>query len=223
MKNTAQFWNKIAPRYAKQPIGDEAAYHHKLDLTRAALSPDAEVLEIGCGTGTTAIAHAPFCRSIRATDFAPDMLAIARERAAAAGVTNVHFEVADATRLNADGNRYDAVLALSLLHLVPDWRALVVEAAKWLKPGGVLVTNTVCIKEMNGILPKLLPLMTLVGMAPKVMKIDTPDLFAAHAAAGLVVEHHHVAPKDRARFLIGRKPVTAHRAVTVIAPEATDA
>lgn len=50
------------------------------------------------------------------------------------------------------------------------------------------------------------------------MTIDTNDLYAAHAEAGLVVEHHHVAPVDRARFMIARKPVMAGKGATVIEP-----
>ena len=56
------FWNRIANRYSKQPVGDETAYQKKLQITRDYLEPHMEVLELGCGTGSTAIAHAPPAR-----------------------------------------------------------------------------------------------------------------------------------------------------------------
>jgi cyclopropane fatty-acyl-phospholipid synthase-like methyltransferase len=68
MDRETAFWNKLADKYSRRPIADEAAYQKKLDVTRQYFEPDMEVLEIGCGTGTTAIAHAPFVKHIHATE-----------------------------------------------------------------------------------------------------------------------------------------------------------
>ena len=59
MNQSAKFWDKIAERYSRRPIADEAAYHRKLQVTREYFHPDMQVLEFGCGTGSTAIEHAP--------------------------------------------------------------------------------------------------------------------------------------------------------------------
>ena len=55
------FWDRLAKRYARMPVADQAAYETKLEKTRAFLRPDSRVLEFGCGTGSTAILHAPPC------------------------------------------------------------------------------------------------------------------------------------------------------------------
>ena len=55
MATSARFWDRIAERYSKSPVADEAAYQKKLQVTREYFRPDMEVLEIGCGTGSTAI------------------------------------------------------------------------------------------------------------------------------------------------------------------------
>jgi cyclopropane fatty-acyl-phospholipid synthase-like methyltransferase len=60
MVQSTKFWDRIAERYSKQPVADEAAYQKKLQVTREYFRPDMEVLEFGCGTGSTAIAHAPY-------------------------------------------------------------------------------------------------------------------------------------------------------------------
>jgi cyclopropane fatty-acyl-phospholipid synthase-like methyltransferase len=67
MDRETAFWNKLADKYSRRPVADEAAYKKKLEVTRKYFEPNMEVLEIGCGTGSTAIAHAPFVRHIRAT------------------------------------------------------------------------------------------------------------------------------------------------------------
>ena len=59
MNQSVKFWDKIADKYSKQPIVDEASYQKKLQITQEYFKPDMEVLEFGCGTGSTAIIHAP--------------------------------------------------------------------------------------------------------------------------------------------------------------------
>lgn len=68
MKSAQTFWDKAASGYAKSAIKDEKSYHKKLAVTQAYLRPDWSVFEFGCGTGTTAILHAPHVRHILATD-----------------------------------------------------------------------------------------------------------------------------------------------------------
>ena len=55
MNSAARFWNRFADRYAARPIKDVAAYEALLADVAARLKPEGKVLEIGCGTGGTAI------------------------------------------------------------------------------------------------------------------------------------------------------------------------
>jgi len=84
------FWNLMAKTYAKSPVGNEQAYQEKLRLTRDYM----EVLEFACGTGSTAIAHAPFVKHIQAIDFSSKMIGICQAKADAAGIKNVSFQTA---------------------------------------------------------------------------------------------------------------------------------
>lgn len=59
MPQPSKFWDKMAERYSKRPVSDEAAYQKKLQITQEHLHPHMELLEFGCGTGSTAITHAP--------------------------------------------------------------------------------------------------------------------------------------------------------------------
>ena len=92
MTHSSRFWDRVAARYARKPVADEAAYQKKLAMTREVLRPDMEVLEFGCGTGSTAIANAPYVKEIQAIDISEKMLEIARTKAEAAGVENVRFQ-----------------------------------------------------------------------------------------------------------------------------------
>ena len=99
------------------------------------------VLELGCGTGSTAIYHAPVVQQIDATDLSANMLAIARQKAADAGVDNITFRQDSVESLTVPDGTYDAVLALSLLHLLRDREAAIAKIARLLKPGGVFVSE----------------------------------------------------------------------------------
>ena len=89
----AKFWDRMANSYSKKPISDEASYQRKLQVTQGYLRPDMNVLEFGCGTGSTALSHAPRVSHIQAIDISPRMIEIAREKAASQKLTNVGFEV----------------------------------------------------------------------------------------------------------------------------------
>lgn len=87
-----RFWDRHAKGYAKRPVADATAYQRKLKLTQDYLSPDLEVLELGCGTGTTALIHAPFVKHITGINISRNMLEIARAKAESGNVKNVTFQ-----------------------------------------------------------------------------------------------------------------------------------
>lgn len=145
MAQASGFWDRHAKGYAKKPVADEAAYQKKLRITQDYLKPDMEVLEFGCGTGTTALIHAPYVRHIRAVDISGKMLEIARNKAAAKNITNVTFEQAGIDDLSAADASYDAVMGHSILHLLQDKESVIARVFKMLNPGGIFVSSTVCL------------------------------------------------------------------------------
>ena len=147
MDQSAKFWDKIAVRYARKPIADEAAYQKKLKITREYFQPDMEVLEFGCGTGSTAIAHAPYVKHIQAIDISSKMIEIAQGKADAESIENVTFEQSTIDDFSVPDQTLDAVLGLSILHLLENKEAIIAKVHKMLKPGGIFVTSTPCIGD----------------------------------------------------------------------------
>ena len=64
----ARFWDRTSRKYAGSKIADQAGYDRTLDRTRALLGPGDQVLELGCGTGTTAFLLAGDVQSYLAGD-----------------------------------------------------------------------------------------------------------------------------------------------------------
>jgi SAM-dependent methyltransferase len=206
----ARFWDRIAVKYAADPIADLAGYEFTLRRVQDLLSTDHHVLEIGCGTGTTALRLAPFTRRLLATDLSAGMIAIARQKLAAQPVPQLGLAVADADAPVADAGDYDVVLAFNLLHLVADLDRALASAVQALRPGGLLVSKTPCIAEMNPLVPWLaLPLMRAIGKAPHVLSFDADALQSAIARRGMdivSVERHGTKGKDTRVFIVARKP-----------------
>lgn len=208
----ARFWDRIARKYATDPIADVAGYEATLQRVKSLLSLDHSVMEIGCGTGSTALRLAPFTRSLLATDVSTEMIAIAREKLAsqAQPLPQLRFEVADADAPVAGDTRHDVVLAFNVLHLVSDLDGTLQAILASMKPGGLLVSKTACLAEMNPIIPRLVvPLMRMLGKAPDVLVFDAAQLQSAFERHGLLVEaveRHGTKRKDIRVFVVARKP-----------------
>lgn len=147
MQSAEAFWNKIAPKYAKTAVPDEHVYTRKLRITQSYLKPDMRVLEFGCGTGTTALHHAPFVKEYIATDIAREMIRIAEQKRSDNGAANVQFSVGTINSAWERKQKFDAVLGLNVVHLLPDWRTQIEAVYRLLPAGGLFITSTACLKE----------------------------------------------------------------------------
>jgi ArsR family transcriptional regulator len=97
------------------------------------------LLDIGSGTGRVLELLAPRCGSALGVDASREMLALARARLAEKGLSNCAVRQADMYRLPLPDAAFDAVTLQMVLHYAEDPAAALAEAARVLKPGGVLV------------------------------------------------------------------------------------
>ena len=199
------FWDKRAERYSTRPVADEATYQKKLDVTREYLNSDSEVLEFGCGTGSTAISHAPYAGHILATDISSEMIEIARSRAREDDVQNVTFAQSSVDEFEAPDESYDAVLGLNLLHLLEDKDAAIKKIYRMLRPGGVFVSSTACITDMMPLFRLVAPIGALLRIFPPVAIFSAKELTRALTDAGFVIEHEWLPGKNKAIFIVARK------------------
>ncbi|KAI9134744.1 class I SAM-dependent methyltransferase [Acaryochloris sp. CCMEE 5410] len=214
MAQSTKFWDKIADKYSKQPIADEAAYQKKLAVARDYFRPDMEVLEIGCDTGSTAILHAPYVKHIRAIDFSTNMIAIAQGKAEAENIHNVTFEQATIEDLAIPDQSLDAVLGLSILHLLEDKEGTMASGLpsviSWvyqmLKPGGIFVTSTVCIGDTMGWFKLIAPIGRFLGFFPFVAVLTTQALADSLTQAGFELDYQWQPSKGKAVFIVAQKP-----------------
>lgn len=205
MNQSAKFWDKIAARYAKQPIADEAAYQKKLEVTRGYFRPDMDVLEFGCGTGSTAIIHAPYVRHIRAIDISSNMIEIAQAKATAQNIDNITFEQATIEAISIAEQSLDGVLGLSILHLLEDKEAAIAKVYKMLKPGGLFVTSTACLGDTMSWFKLIAPVGKLLGLMPLVNVFTVKDLEKSLTEAGFTIDYQWQPGQGKAVFMVAKK------------------
>lgn len=167
MTSASDFWNRAAVKYAARPVSNMAAYEQTLTRVRAHAMPTDKALEIGCGTGTTALKLADALGHITATDFAIGMIEIARKKAREQGVVTVDFQVAQPGDGSLRG-QYDIVMAFNVLHLLQDPPAVLAEIHDLVKPGGLFISKSTCLSGPYRVMGLLIAAMRLIGKAPHV-------------------------------------------------------
>lgn len=202
----AAFWDRIAPRYARQPISDMDAYEATLARVKSYLSDSDHVLELGCGTGSTALLLAPAVAEYEGTDISGGMIDIALEKAWNRSAPNIAFRKAGVQPSDHEGKTPDKVLAFNLLHLVPDTAGALGMVHALRPSGGLFISKTPCIGEKWYYRP-LVAAMQLVGKAPFVRFLKIAELDRMVTAAGFeIVETGLFPPSTPSRFIVARKP-----------------
>jgi ubiquinone/menaquinone biosynthesis C-methylase UbiE len=205
----ARFWDRTSRKYATSVIADKGGYERTLDRTRALLRPHDRVLELGCGTGTTALRLAGDVQSYFATDISTEMIAIAEEKRAAGPIPSPVFRIATAEALAPEDGPFDAVLGFNYLHLVRDLPNTLRRIHALLAAEGLFVSKTPCLGNMNPLIRlALLPAMRAIGKAPYVEVFRTAELSQLICAAGfdiLATESHATKGNDHRPFIVARK------------------
>ncbi|SIS87824.1 class I SAM-dependent methyltransferase [Paracoccus saliphilus] len=209
MASDARFWDRTSRKYAKSTISDMPGYERTLDRTRKLLGSGGRVLELGCGTGTTALRLAEATQRYLATDVSTEMIRIAEEKHAASPVSPLTFRIATADTLESETGQFDAVLGFNYLHLVRDLPGTLHRIHAMLVPGGLFISKTPCLGDMNPLIRLvLLPVLRAIGKAPYVEAFRSTELCELLSSSGFDIaatEHHATKSEVGRPYIVARK------------------
>ena len=109
---------------------------HAVELL--AVKPGQEILEVGVGTGLSLPLYPRWCR-VTGIDLSEKMLEKGREKIYRHRLTHVRLLRMDASAMEFEADRFDAVLAAYVMSVVPDPRRTLGEMVRVCKPGGTIV------------------------------------------------------------------------------------
>lgn len=127
----AEFYDETRgfPPGVEQPVAD-------LIARAGGLTAESQVLEVGIGTGRVGLPVSQRVGAYYGIDLAVPMMNRLRAKRLH---EPVYLAQANATRLPFADRSFDAVIAVHVFHLIPDWQTAAAEAARVLKPGGLLL------------------------------------------------------------------------------------
>jgi ubiquinone/menaquinone biosynthesis C-methylase UbiE len=132
-----QAWAKEAPKYDKRIGFFEKRVFGPEHRTWACSKATGDTLEVAVGTGLNLDLYPPEVK-VTGLDLSPEMLAIARARAAALG-REAELREGDAHSLPFEAETFDSVICTYSLCNIPDPRLAVAEMKRVLRPGGRLI------------------------------------------------------------------------------------
>ena len=144
-------------------------------------------LDVGCGNGLTALhLAATYGFDVMGIDVDPAQIRVAQ--AAAAGRVDVRFLVGDATRLPFETAEFDVVATNKTTHHIPEWKTVVTEMVRVLRPGGYFIYGDLVVPSWLARLGRSVS----GGLAGFVSRAEL-DGFIRHQGLTVVQQATHVA------------------------------
>ena len=140
----AATYNAAADHFDDEPLGFWSRLGART-IERLDLPAGASVLDVGCGTGASALPAAEKVGPrghVVGVDLAERLLDVARQKAGRRGLANLRFEIGDMEHLGYPDGHFDAIVSVFSVFFVPDMAGQVRELWRMVRPGGMLAITT---------------------------------------------------------------------------------
>lgn len=139
LSSSANRFDQLARSWDSHPVRVQTAWELAQIIRQAVpMTPATRLLDYGCGTGLVTLALHEQVGEVVAVDNSAEMLAVLREKLAAAGIDNVQTLQVDLQTQDLPVNGCGVVLSTMALHHIRDLPPVVGRLAGALQPGGWL-------------------------------------------------------------------------------------
>jgi len=212
MNKSEKFWDGASKNYDKTEERFEYIHSRSRENTKKFLKSGHTVLDYGCGTGTAACQFSSRVKEVHAIDISSQMIAIAKEKAALSNVANVNLEQSDIFDGIYSNESYDVILAFNMLHTVPIPQDVILRINRLLKPGGLFISVTPCLRQKMSFLVnlqiQLVRILCKLGIIPiPIRRITSSEVESLLEAGGFkTVESEEIYKDASSYFVVAKKP-----------------
>lgn len=144
---TQIFWDKQAKKYDYSERQFEPVFKVIVEKTRRHLSLNDNVLDFGCATGSKTIKLAEGINHIQGIDISTEMIKEAVKKKDEENILNISFAQGTIFNTNLEKASFDKIIAYGIIHLLEDSEKVTERIYELLKPGGLFIASTACLKD----------------------------------------------------------------------------
>ena len=211
MNKAENFWDKASKNYDKTEERFNYIHKKSRENTKIFLKDSDTVLDYGCGTGTASCQFSSLVKDIHAIDISSEMIAISQAKAAHGKIENVNFEQADIFDGKYSKESYDVILAFNMLHTVPNPQNVVLQINELLKPEGLFISVTPCLRQKMSFFVnlqiQLVRVLCKLGLIPIPIRMVTSSEVESILKAGgfQTVESEEIYKDASSYFVVAKK------------------
>jgi 2-polyprenyl-3-methyl-5-hydroxy-6-metoxy-1,4-benzoquinol methylase len=202
-----EFWDRRARKYDDEISRHDPLYTKTLEGTVPLLTGKDVLLDLGCASGEICLDLAAVVARAHGVDTSGGMIELANQKARARDIGTVDFSQSDAFDPGFERCSFSTITAFSVLHLVEDLLATLERLHELLVPGGLLVSQTPCLRERNWVFRSLVGFAQVAGVAPPILTLGFRELESRLAQSGFeILESVLWDDEDAIQRVVARKP-----------------
>jgi ubiquinone/menaquinone biosynthesis C-methylase UbiE len=205
----SDFWDKRAEKYDDEITRHDLQYLRTIENTVPLLRQSDVVLDLGCASGEMCFDLAAKVSRVQGIDTSSGMIELAKQKLRARDIENADFSQSDAFDADLENGSFSAITAFNVFHLVEDLPGVLDRLHCLLTPGGLLVSQTPCLRERNWIVRTLVGLAQKSGLAPPIRGLTFDELASLMIRSGFEIIDSELWDEDDAiQRVVATKPAT---------------
>jgi 2-polyprenyl-3-methyl-5-hydroxy-6-metoxy-1,4-benzoquinol methylase len=204
MNKSEKFFDRVSSKSSPEPNQTASKI---IGSSKEFLEKDNYVLDFGCGSGAITNKLAEAAKAIDAIDISSGMLEFAKRQAKENSIGNINYLQTTIFNERFENESFDAILAFNVLHYIEDMPSLM-ERINWLlKPNGIFITSTACLKENKNGIRLAMWLLNKLKIVPKTIFYKKSDLENLITKGGFRIKKSELISSLPESFIVGEKEI----------------
>jgi len=147
ISKTQNFWNKQAKKYDYSERQFEPVFKEVISKTKEYLNTSDDVMDFGCANGTKTLELAGATKQIHGIDISDEMIKEATKKKSELKIMNASFTQGTIFKNDFEKASFDKIISYGVIHLLDDKEKVIQRIHELLKPEGLFISTTACLKN----------------------------------------------------------------------------